>query len=59
MPGIESPILAENSDVLTYRGDFAEIASYLKGLDREGLLLIMGAGTIVNLTDLILDSETK
>ena len=59
LPGIEAPLLAENSDVLTYRGDFAEIASYLKGLDREGLLLIMGAGTIVNLTDLILDSETK
>ena len=59
LPGIEAPILAENSDVLTYRGDFTEIASYLKGLDREGLLLIMGAGTIVNLTDLILDSETK
>lgn len=59
LPGIEAPILAENSDILTYRGDFEEIARYLKGLNREGLLLIMGAGTIVNLTDLILDSDAK
>ena len=59
LPGIESPILAENSGILTYRGDFEEIARYLKGLNREGLLLIMGAGTIVNLTDLILDSDAK
>lgn len=59
LPGIESSLLAEQSGVLTYRGDFQEIAAYLKSLDREGLLLIMGAGTIVNLTDLILDSKTK
>ena len=59
LPGIESPLLAEKSGVLSYRGDFNEIATHLKNQTREGLLLIMGAGTIVNLTDLILDSEAK
>ncbi len=56
VPGIESPILAKQSERLTYRGNFAEITKYLKEQTREGLLIIMGAGTIVNLTDLILDS---
>ncbi|MBE6713148.1 MAG: UDP-N-acetylmuramate--L-alanine ligase [Ruminococcaceae bacterium] len=59
LPGIESKLLAEKSDTLTYRGGFEQIAAYLRSLDREGLLLIMGAGTIVSLTDLILDQKTK
>jgi len=57
LPGIESPLLAEQSEVLSYRGDLQQIAQYLKNSTREGLLIVMGAGTIVSLTDLILDSK--
>ncbi len=59
LPGIDSKILSEKSDFLTYRGNFDQIAAYLTASKSEGLLLIMGAGTIVGLTDMILDSETK
>lgn len=59
LPGIESKLLAEQSDGLTYRGDFRQIADYLKSSDKEGILLVMGAGTIVSLTDLILDQKAE
>ncbi|MBQ3075055.1 MAG: UDP-N-acetylmuramate--L-alanine ligase, partial [Clostridia bacterium] len=54
IPGIESEILAKDSEALTYRGNFDRISAYLRSSDKEGLLIIMGAGTIVNLTDLVL-----
>lgn len=59
LPGIDSKLLAEQSDFLNYRGDFKEIAEYLTSCKKEGLLLIMGAGTIVSLTDMILDQDAK
>ncbi len=59
LPGIESPLLAKQSDTLTYRGDFRQIAEYLKAQKHEGLLIVMGAGTIVNLTDMILNNRAQ
>ncbi|MBR7164999.1 MAG: UDP-N-acetylmuramate--L-alanine ligase [Clostridia bacterium] len=59
LPGIESPILAKQCEKLSYRGGFEQIAEYLKGKKGDDLLIIMGAGTIVNLTDLILEDKTQ
>lgn len=59
LPGIDSKLLAEKSEGLTYLGNMEQIARDLKQSDNEGLLIVMGAGTIVSLTDMILDPETK
>lgn len=54
IPGIDAAHMAMESEKFSYLGDFNAIAEHLLSLDKKGLLLIMGAGTIVDLTDLIL-----
>ena len=57
IPGIDAQHMAEENEKFSYLGDFNAIAEYLKSLENDGLLLIMGAGTIVELTDLILTDK--
>ncbi len=58
--GITGKALAQASQNGIYVGDFDAIADYLKKHNEEsGLLLIMGAGTIVNLTDKVLTQANE
>lgn len=54
IPGITSEELSKENARFSYLGDFDAIEKHLKSLDDDGLLIIMGAGTIVDLTDQIL-----
>ena len=57
--GITGEALAEDLNNGIYLGDFDAIASYLKESRDGGILLVMGAGDIVKLTDLILTDKAK
>jgi len=59
MEGITGKALAEALKNGIYLGDFDAIASYLKNSRDGGILLVMGAGDIVNLTDKILTEKAK
>lgn len=63
-PAREAPIenitsenLARDSKNGLYVGDFDDIAKYLKNDTEADLYLIMGAGSIISLTDLILEEK--
>ncbi len=55
--GIDAPNLALACPNGEYLGDDTAIAEHLKKSQDSGLLIIMGAGTIVHLTDQILSEE--
>jgi UDP-N-acetylmuramate--alanine ligase len=57
LEGIDAPNLAKACEKGEYLGDFAAIADNLKACGDSGLLLIMGAGDIIHLTDLILTEK--
>lgn len=57
LPGITAENMAKENEKFSYVGDFSAIAKHLLSLNESGLLLIMGAGTIVDLTDLILTDK--
>ncbi len=57
LPGITAENMAKENEKFSYLGDFDAIAKHLLSLHEKGLLLIMGAGTIVDLTDLILTDK--
>lgn len=57
IPGICAEKLALASKNGKYLGSFEDIAAYLKSRDESGLLIVMGAGDIVQLTDRILTEE--
>ncbi|MBR4288575.1 MAG: UDP-N-acetylmuramate--L-alanine ligase [Clostridia bacterium] len=59
IPKITGKALAEDLENGMYLGDFDAIASYLKDSTDGGILLVMGAGDIVNLTDLLLTDKAK
>ena len=60
IPGIDAPHLAEAIPKAQYLGDFDQIAKYLLSqTDKEGALIVMGAGNIVSLTDQILTEKEK
>ncbi len=55
--GICAEALARASENGVYLGSFESIAEHLRACGDEGLLIVMGAGNIVHLTDLILDAD--
>ncbi|MBQ2252381.1 MAG: UDP-N-acetylmuramate--L-alanine ligase [Clostridia bacterium] len=55
--GINAENLARDAKNGRYCGDFAAIADYLKADQNADLYLIMGAGSIIALTDLILEER--
>ena len=57
LPGIDCETLARESDRFLYLGDMDKIAEHLLSSKEEGLLLIMGAGDVVSLTDRILTDK--
>lgn len=57
--GITSPELAKAISKGEYLGGFQEIAEELKKSDGEGILLVMGAGDIVGLTDRLLTETAR
>lgn len=59
IPEITAENLAKASKNGIYVGDFAAIASHLRASDEKGLLLVMGAGTIVLLTDLLIEKGSR
>ncbi len=54
LPGITSEALSKEKENFSYVGDFDAIKEYLLSSDKDGLLIVMGAGTIIDLTDKIL-----
>ena len=54
LPEITAENLAKASKNGKYLGDFSAIANHFLSSKEKGLLLVMGAGTIVSLTDLLL-----
>lgn len=59
MEGITGKALADAVDRGLYLGNFDAIAAYLRKSRDEGLLIVMGAGDIVKLTDKLLTAGTK
>ncbi len=59
LPGITSEALSSESERFSYVGDFDAIAKHLLSSENDGLLIIMGAGTIIDLTDRILTEKAK
>lgn len=57
IPGITAENLAKESKNGKYLGDFYAIAKSLRASGEKGLLIVMGAGTIVSLTDLLIEEE--
>lgn len=55
--GITAENMAKESPNGAYLGDFEAIAAHLRASDEKGLLLMMGAGNIVSLTDLVLTEK--
>lgn len=59
IPGITSEALSKEKENFSYLGDFDAIAKHLLSLKNDGLLIVMGAGTIIDLTDKILTEKTE
>ena len=57
LPGIDGKNLADACPVGEYYGSFENIAKKLLEEEDEGILLIMGAGDVVKLTDLIVEAK--
>ncbi len=59
LEGITAENLAKESQNGEYLGSFESISQHLKESGEKGLLIIMGAGDIINLTDLVLTEIAK
>lgn len=59
IPGITASEMANAAANGEYLGDFAAIAKHLKESRDKGILLIMGAGDIIGLTDLVLTEKAQ
>lgn len=55
--GIDAEHLAKESENGVYLGDFDSIAAHLRVCGDSGLLIVMGAGNIINLTPKLLDKK--
>lgn len=54
IPGIDAKALAKKTKGGKYVGDFQDIAEYLLKKEGNGLIIIMGAGNVIEITDKIL-----
>lgn len=57
IPGVTSENLAKAIPGGKYLGDLRHIADYLLSQNKDGVVIVMGAGNIISLTDLVLTDE--